>query len=145
MTQQRSVMNVLGSRRLFRALILATSISACNNPAASPDYIPQGSLTATILDQAGGPVAGADLRVLSANDSFVWAHGVSGADGLVVFDSGTNPMSPTTTVGLLGATYRAQLTPSAGYLVPSTQSNPATVTIEDKRTTTLTMRLARVP
>ena len=99
----------------------------------------------TVLDQAGGPVAGAALRVLAASDSFVWAQGTSGNDGLVVFNAGTNPIAPTTSVGLLGANYRAQLSPPAGYVVPSTQANPVTIQIMDKQTTTLTMRLAKVP
>ena len=134
-----------GKTRLYWVFLLATSILACNNPSANPDYIPQGNLTVTVLDQAGGPVVGADLRVLAESDAFVWAHGISGSDGLVLFDAQTNPITPTTSVGLLGANYRAQLTPPAGYVVPSTQVDPAAIQITDRRTTTLTMRLAKAP
>lgn len=145
MKKQQSAPRALGSGRLRWALLLATSISACSNPAANPDYIPQGNLTVVVLDQAGSPVAGADLRVLDAGTSFVWARGASGNDGMVVFNAQTNAITPTTSVGLLGSDYRAQLSPPAGYVVPSSQANPATFQITDKRTTTLTMRLAKVP
>ena len=130
---------------MCRVFVLAAFVSACNNPWANPDYVPQGSLTATVLDQASAPVPGADLRVLADSGAFVWAHGISGSDGRVVFDAQTNPITPTTSVGLLGSTYRAQVSPPAGYVVPSTETNPATIQIMDKQTTTLTMRLAKVP
>ena len=133
------------SRPVYCALLLAMAVSACNNPAANPDYIARGSLTVTVLDQAGAPVAGADLQVLDKSDAFVWARGASGSDGLVVFTAGTNPIAPTTSVGLLATDYRAQLSPPAGYVVPSTQANPAPILITDKRTTTLTMRLTKGP
>ena len=130
---------------MLRVIALVTFVSACNNPSANPDYIPQGNLTVTVLDQASAPVPGADLRVLADSGAFVWAHGISGSDGRVVFDAQTNPITPTTSVGLLGSNYRAQVSPPAGYVVPSTQINPATIQIIDKQTTTLAMRLAKVP
>lgn len=143
MKKGRLGVNAKRGYRLCGALWITASVAACNNPAASPDYIPQGSLTATILDQGGAPVAGADLQVLDKNTSFVWAHGVSGTDGLVLFNAATNPITPTTSVGLLGGSYRAQLTAPTGYVVPSTQADPAIIQVGDKRTTYLTMRVAK--
>lgn len=133
-----------GMRRNW-PVMLAMAIAACNDPSTNPDYIPQGNLTVIVTDQANGPVAGADVKVLDMRDSFVWAHGTSGSDGVVVFNAQTNAIAPTTSVGLLGSTYRAQLSPPPGYVVASTQVNPAPVEISDKRTTTLTMRLAKAP
>ena len=145
MKRRHRALKSLGSARVYRVISLAALLSACTNPSANPDYIPQGTLSVTLLDQTGTPAAGADFRVLAENDAFVWAHGVSGNDGRVVFDAQTNPITPTTSVGLLGGNYRGQLSPPAGYLVPSTQVNPAKIQIMDKQTTSLTMRLARGP
>jgi hypothetical protein len=107
---------------------------------ANPDYIPAGDLAVAVTDLVGQPVSGADLQVFDGTDSFVWAHGVSGGDGVVTFNS-----PPTRTIPLLAGSYRATLTAPAGYVVASTQANPVIVQISDKRTTSISMKVTKSP
>jgi len=122
-------------------LALAFLVTGCGNPSSSPDYIPTGELVVNVRDLSGAPVAGASVQVLDGTTSFLWRQGTSGADGVVVFKDSPDPGR----TGLLGGSYRVNLTPSAGYAVAPGQANPATIQIRDKRTTTLTMQLAKNP